>query len=531
MTLAGIVNVSLILVWARGDARAQATVAAGGEEWPARIAVRNNQGKTVYVPAPNPAQRVDYIQWLDETLGGGIENNAASAYGEAYKLYRDADIREDVLEQALAGPWAGLEGVNAWLTTNRASMERFRQAAMKRQCYFALARAVTQEKNHEAPAQSRETPAASGPYAGFMLPDLLPHRSICKALVADGWAAFKQGNENRIVENSLVLLRSARHLEHQATVIHHLAGRWCATMAYDALRTALSRSAHADATAARLAVQLSAADPVLDLRQVRILALDPVLTFRDACQRAFAPGAEPGTWQVRKDAFNWPSDWDDLADQEEFAKIKKQLAEAAAQLPEFGYEATLREGDQLARRFGEWLAKPYHESPREGEEIRAAIEGSRNPLVRSILPDLSRVRVLDEQRIASRRATHLIVQLLLHRTRSRSFPARLDELKAASLGEIRIDPFSGQDFVYKRQSGSFLLYSVGEDLQDGAGGTMHPGKPAISCSGRCRPVPRRDRSPRNPHVRGLSDHNGRHRGRPLQNTGAPDSGRCWRPDR
>jgi len=31
------------------------------------------------------------------------------------------------------------------------------------------------------------------------------------------------------------------------------------------------------------------------------------------------------------------------------------------------------------------------------------------------------------------------------------------------------DPFSGKDFVYKRQGKGFLLYSIGENLKDDGG--------------------------------------------------------------
>ncbi|MBP7933880.1 MAG: hypothetical protein KA354_04445 [Phycisphaerae bacterium] len=37
------------------------------------------------------------------------------------------------------------------------------------------------------------------------------------------------------------------------------------------------------------------------------------------------------------------------------------------------------------------------------------------------------------------------------------------------MSKLRIDPFSGRDFVYKQRSKGFLLYSVAENLKDDGG--------------------------------------------------------------
>ena len=73
------------------------------------------------------------------------------------------------------------------------------------------------------------------------------------------------------------------------------------------------------------------------------------------------------------------------------------------------------------------------------------------------------------RRTAWRRATHLIVHVYAHRAATGAFPDSLDELGGADLPELRIDPFSGRDLVYKRKGDSFTLYSVSEDLRDDGG--------------------------------------------------------------
>ena len=47
--------------------------------------------------------------------------------------------------------------------------------------------------------------------------------------------------------------------------------------------------------------------------------------------------------------------------------------------------------------------------------------------------------------------------------------ARHSVHRGVVLAELRVDPFSGQDFVYQRQGESFTLYTVGDNLKDDGG--------------------------------------------------------------
>jgi len=86
-----------------------------------------------------------------------------------------------------------------------------------------------------------------------------------------------------------------------------------------------------------------------------------------------------------------------------------------------------------------------------------------------VLPSLVRARELDERLTAHRRATHLLVHLFDYHRREKKFPKSLDELKVANLKELRIDPFSGKDFVYIPQEDGFKLYSVFDNMKDDDG--------------------------------------------------------------
>lgn len=461
MTARTILISVLALILSAPESRAQTSTFPSGDKRPMELTIRDNQGKLVTVPPGNPAKPVNYVKWLNETLSKGITDNAADVYKEAYKLYQDTKVDEKELEKALAGPWENLPSVSKWLTANEACLDKFREATLKRQCYFRLGFTLPDGTTQ---AQPKPDPRAENWVLGVLLGDLGKHRSMSKALVAEGWQAWKRGDENLILDNSLVLLRTARHLDSEPMLITHLVGTAEDVLAHDAMRTAMSSSHTPEALAGRLADTLSnTVDPPLETSRLRYAATES-LAFRDACQRVFIPGDTPGTFKTSRGVLE--SILQVLADPPADAKTLDRLEE---RLTELGYAATLREGEDMHRQFRAWMQKPYPEAAKQSQDIGAAIGSSKNPLVRVLIPDLTRARALDERRITIRRATHLIVQLHVYHAKNRVFPERLDDLKTPNLKEVRLDPFSGKDFGYKKQGESFMLYSVAENLQDNGG--------------------------------------------------------------
>ena len=53
--------------------------------------------------------------------------------------------------------------------------------------------------------------------------------------------------------------------------------------------------------------------------------------------------------------------------------------------------------------------------------------------------------------------------------RTGEFPESLEQLHEVIPWELREDPFSGEDFIYRREGDGYLIYSIGPDLQDDGG--------------------------------------------------------------
>lgn len=65
--------------------------------------------------------------------------------------------------------------------------------------------------------------------------------------------------------------------------------------------------------------------------------------------------------------------------------------------------------------------------------------------------------------------TMLGVALKIYKARHGAYPDSLGALTPEILDKVPSDPFTGKDFIYRKQGNGFLLYSIGPDLRDDRG--------------------------------------------------------------
>jgi hypothetical protein len=133
------------------------------------------------------------------------------------------------------------------------------------------------------------------------------------------------------------------------------------------------------------------------------------------------------------------------------------------------YDQTLGEFDAYYDAYAAWIRSPYHEVANKTDQFERIKEKSRNNLFLAMTSALTRPRIMLERITAERRATHLICHLLTHRARAGAYPESLDQLEAPDLAQLRVDPFSSKDFVYRKTADGFTLYTLAEDLKDDGG--------------------------------------------------------------
>ena len=420
-------------------------------------------------PPPNPAAPVDYVQWMNDTYG--LEN-ADDDYWEVHKRFvpfEGSDEEQAAFNQAMKGPWSDNKKLSKWLRGNRRALDSLRAGAAKSRYHMHIPdpRLEAEREDNEREqddSDEAEDPRGKNNLVSVLLPPMGPLRGATKALLIEGWKAWNKGDEHLLSDNLIVILRAARQLENGFTLLGHLVGIACDNLAYDGVRNALTLSGDPDALATRVLPHLATADPAS--APFRRWANMERMNQGDICQRIFMPGAEPGTSKVYLPlllAFN------SVSKDQPYADLSEE--ETLAQLSSMGmgtYDESLAEVNAHGDTFLEWCDTPYHLAG-PGAEIARQVKENRTLVGRTMIADLRRARVLDERHKASRRATHLIVYLFAHHGRTGRFPASLDDLFCPDLQNLRTDPFSGKDLVYRRTPEGFTLYSVAENFKDDEG--------------------------------------------------------------
>jgi len=92
-------------------------------------------------------------------------------------------------------------------------------------------------------------------------------------------------------------------------------------------------------------------------------------------------------------------------------------------------------------------------------------------LTKTMLPVLTRARTASAKGVATINGSRTFLAVLAYKDRFGTYPESIAQLKSRLGWEVPTDPFTGGDFIYKRQGKGFILYSVGMDLKDD-GGTM-----------------------------------------------------------
>lgn len=83
---------------------------------------------------------------------------------------------------------------------------------------------------------------------------------------------------------------------------------------------------------------------------------------------------------------------------------------------------------------------------------------------------ISRAYEMDLRAIATRRAVWIVMLLHEYHAEHGEFPEKLTDIPSLrDDAEVRQDPFSGQDFAYRRTADGFVLYTWAGDLDDDGG--------------------------------------------------------------
>ena len=86
-----------------------------------------------------------------------------------------------------------------------------------------------------------------------------------------------------------------------------------------------------------------------------------------------------------------------------------------------------------------------------------------------ITPWLKEVAASFGHGLATGRSAQTAVAIARYRLANSKLPKKLSDLVPAYMEKIPIDPFSGQDIIYRLDNESYTVYSVGDDQKDDKG--------------------------------------------------------------
>lgn len=112
--------------------------------------------------------------------------------------------------------------------------------------------------------------------------------------------------------------------------------------------------------------------------------------------------------------------------------------------------------------------RPYRESSSRFDALSHDIPGYAL-FTQALEPSFGRAAGARDAAIAEVGLMRTGLGLAAYRSQDGRYPASLTALRQSLKWEVPDDPFSGKDFVYRREAVGYLLYSIGRDLKDDGG--------------------------------------------------------------
>lgn len=396
------------------------------------------------LPPPNPAAPSDYVAWLNQFGVCAPDQDARPLYDAAIRSFVPFEGDQSLLGNALNGDPEALASpqLAVWLDANRAALDTFRRGAMLDHRSWAL---------H----------SPDGSMMSVLLPDLSPMRQLARASILEGRRLAAAGRTAEAADRILDALAAGAHVGSGATLIENLVGTAMQTQGADALLDLQASAPEGALDYARLAREAeAAARPVAPYGDVlmgeRLFALD-------ALQRMYVPGENGGYVPDRRKIAAFAG----LVGSEREAEAEAAL-EAWMPTDKSGFDAVVADFNAYFDRASEAVNSSYLAGRPQLEALDRSIPARHetNPLLAQLAPNLSRAHLVRTRGEATRRAAVLVASLNAYRQAHGEYP---DSLDAFAGRDFAVDPFTGGAFIYRREGGSFRLYSAAANGVDDGG--------------------------------------------------------------
>ena len=296
--------------------------------------------------------------------------------------------------------------------------------------------------------------------AAALFPHMSRFRSASEIIAAHALVLAKDGHLDEALDWCQVALRMSEHAASEPTLIAQLVVIAMRIITLDVVEQIVSATGISPATAARFEESL------------REIDLHEGFTAAMITERA------SGQW-----VFDILSE-----NRHEFYKF-------------LSYPSTPYGTHLALRLYASWLARPLQkldrlahleymgrqieltELPyREAESEYEAWEGGVSSLpfyfvvTRIVFPVFSRATQKRDYAVAKIGLCRVALALKVYKYERDAYPDTLEQLQQTLAGELPADPFSGKNFVYRRQGEGFKIYSLGQDFDDDDGRPVEEAK-------------------------------------------------------
>jgi hypothetical protein len=415
------------------------------------------------IPEPNPADPVNYVEWINETFGKYIPNDVNKLYLHAADKLIEFDHQSEkagskllsqLLKQAPRFDSEQFQKIEMWLTANQRAIALYRKAAASNHAFLPIL----------PPGQNCRTGRAAECAVDYRLPPYSSFRTLSKALILQGYLDLQQGNPSTLIENVAANLNAARHIGSTPTIITGLVSNSIRHAGYTAIFRALQISDSPESLANEISNQVLDADQ--PPRPFEFFTIGNRIETIDLAQRAYGPERLDGKWYPNDEFIN------------QCSAFQWSLRVYQLSLVSHTYEETI----DVLNEIGDLQVKLANAPAAEVSGIEDQITAIKSAKTRSLktlfqempkhsmilthIPSLSRARLSHDKTIATRSALHLTLQIFNYKKAAGRFPDTLNDLPQTDIESIRNDPFTGRDLIYRKIPEGFTLYSAADNMKD-----------------------------------------------------------------
>ncbi|MHB1463327.1 MAG: hypothetical protein ACYC1M_18725 [Armatimonadota bacterium] len=118
------------------------------------------------------------------------------------------------------------------------------------------------------------------------------------------------------------------------------------------------------------------------------------------------------------------------------------------------------------------IAEKHYPSAKQQQDELVKIE-NRNPryapMAEIVFPVFTTAVMKPHTTCAKTALTQILLAAQQYKASHSQYPETMAQVRSMGISDIPMDPFNGNDFVYKRTTKGFKVYSVGEDFKDDGG--------------------------------------------------------------